>query len=492
MTAQKACEAVPAKLTVIRGGADAPAGDRPSALTPPAPPLPGPVELAGNMAEIYALSLLRDHPAEALADPHLETRIDRRTVFTLHDLLCELRNLPWFDTRSAAAAQDPLSSGEEGDAGHRRSLSRNGDGQLTLRTLLRSGVALEGPETGASALWREDATVAQAPRQPRPDETAPMSAWVAWCAGESGAGLRLPGLSVEPAPMTTPGTLARMLPAMPAARPFHNVALSALARGALPLALPAGGDLWTGARLFALMAEAERLASQMVQAQAASPDRASRPGVTAARMTLWLTRQEREIAPARAEYRAAAESLAEHAPRLLHWVSRANAARRGVRRKGMALFLPLAGVESLEYGPSDTAAHVIVAGALATLLKAVLYRQPADLHRIGSAVPAVAEVDRMVRDIARARVIAGACLPAEAFVEMRMGQAIALHLLRAALERDNRSLRLSLRDFDGRALVLQANPRHFGRGCATLRGDGQPIAWPQEGASPTAHLTQVV
>jgi ATP phosphoribosyltransferase regulatory subunit HisZ len=103
-----------------------------------------------------------------------------------------------------------------------------------------------------------------------------------------------------------------------------------------------------------------------------------------------------------------------------------------------------------------------------------------------------AEVDRLARDIARARVVGAACLPGEAHAHLRQGQALALALLRAALEADNRSARLVLRDFDGRALVLQANPRHAGRGLALLRADGVPIAWPQDRAPATAHLTRVV
>ncbi|QRF65499.1 bromoperoxidase [Ponticoccus alexandrii] len=490
MVGQKAKTGKRVALTVIRGGAPP---RTTGALRSPVPHRPGPVELAGDMAEIFALSLLRDHPARSLADPHVETRIDRRTRFTLHELLCELRNLPWFDARHMAEAMEPAaqSSGAEGDPGHRRSLHWNGDGQLTLRTLQRCGVALPEDETGASALWREDNAGVAGPCEAVPTGDAPMSAWVAWCAGQSGAGLRVPGLSPEPIVPETPGALADALPRIPAARPFHNAALAALARGALSVSAPSACDLWTGPRLFAVMAEAERHARRMAQEQVARLDRLSRPAVTAARMTLWLAREEREAAPAHAEYRAAAEMLAEHAPGLLHWVSRANAARRGLRRRGLALFLPLAGVRSLEHTPSDTAAHAVVAGALGTLLKAVLWHAPQPLHRIGAAAPAQ-EVDLLMRDIARARVMSAACLPSEAFADLRLGQAIALSVLREAMERDNRSARLAFRDLDGRALVLQAHPRHFGRGFAELRAEGQPVAWPQESAPPAAHLTQVV
>ncbi|WP_418593229.1 bromoperoxidase [Ponticoccus sp. (in: a-proteobacteria)] len=490
MVGQKAKAGTRVALRVIRGGAPPRST---GILRSPAPHRPGPVELAGEMAEVFALSLLRDHPASALADPHVETRIDRGTRFTLHELLCELRNLPWFDARQMAEAMQPAARppGPAGDPAHRRSLHWNRDGQLTLRTLQRCGVALTEDETRGSALWREDHAGEAAPPAAVPAGDAPMSDWVAWCAGQSGAGPRVAGLLPAPMVPETPGALADALPRIPAARPFHNAALAALARGALSVSAPSACDLWTGPRLFAVMAEAERHARRMAQEQAARLDRLSRPAVTAARMTLWLTREERDAAPAHAEYRAAAEMLAEQAPGLLHWVSRANAARRGLRRRGLALFLPLAGVHSLKHGPSDTAAHAVVAGALGTLLKAVLWHAPQPLHRIGAAAPAQ-EVDLLMRDIARARVMTAACLPSEAFADLRLGQAIALSVLREAMERDNRSARLTFRDLDGRALVLQAHPRHFGRGFAELRAEGQPVAWPQESTPPAAHLTQVV
>lgn len=494
MTGDRARTGAGIAFSVIRGGA----APRDVSITPdlrsPAPYHPGPVELAGEMAEIFALSLLRDHPAEALSDPHLETRIDRRTRFSLHELLCELRSLPWFDARCSVAIPLPASAvfGAASDSDHRRGLYWNSEGQLTLRSLQRCGVALRGEKTGCSALWQHDHAAAGAPPPIAvPAAEAPMSDWAAWCAGQSGAGLRMPGHSSDPKEQATPGALAEALPRIPAARPFHNATLAALARGALPVSAPTTCDLWTGPRLLAVMAQAEHHARRLAREQATCLERLPRPAVTAARMTLWLMREEREVAPVHAEYRVAAEILSEQAPRLLHWVSRANAARRGRRRPGHALFLPLADVRSLKHQPLDTAAHAIVAGALGTLMKAVLYRGPQAMQRIGSIAP-TPEVDLMVRDIARSRLIAGSCLPSEAFADLRLGQAIALQALRDIMERDNRSARLAFRDFDGRALVLQAHPRHFGRGFAELRADGQPVPWPQESAPPAAHLTQVV
>lgn len=486
------------RFTVIEGGR--PDGARPELAPPPAPRL-GAEELAAEMAEIFALSLLRDKPLPGLDDPHAQVRIDRATTFTLHELLCELRNLPWChagNSRSIGAASVPSSRAGLGDSGHRRTLRLNGDGQLTLRTLFRSGVRLDGDSAVLSGFWSADHSVAR----PRPPETCPtadmpMSVWVHWCARHSGAGLTVPGQSVPGLPYGDLGAMAGALPHLPVGRPFHNAALAALARGAEIASGLRETGLWNGPRLFALMAGAERRARRLAVEQAGRLDRLTRPAVTAARMTVWLAREEREATPNAPEYREAAEILAESAPRLLDWVSRANLERRGRRRcGGTSLFLPLAAAPALHDNPADCVAHLVVAGALATLLKATLGADdPAGLPMIGPSAPSGAlasEADRLVSNLALARVVTGGYYPAENARDIRLGQAIALHMLRDALEADNRSADLTFRDFDGQVVRVIAHPRCFGRGFAELRCNGRPEAWPQERAPAAAHLTQVV
>ena len=259
--------------------------------------------------------------------------------------------------------------------------------------------------------------------------------------------------------------------------------------------LPDGG-LWSGQRLLSLMAEAESLACRFALFRAGQPDRLPRPAVTAARMTVWLGREERGQAAQGSPYREAAEELAAAAPNLLHWVSRANRARRGPQRFDASLFLPLARPERQHLNPSDIAAHVIVAGALSTLIKACFdISRRTRLHRVGAHEPVLAledRVDRLASNIALLRCVSGGWFPAENHHDLRLGQAIALHLLRESLEQDNRSARLSLRDFDGRMIQICSHPRHFGRGHAELRSGGESIAWPQEAGHPGAHLTAVV
>ena len=478
-------------LKVIDGGG-ARIGPRHQAIVPEAPHLCV-SELAADMAENYALSLLRKRGLADLDDPHCAVWIDSATHFTLHELLCDLRSLAWFDqTRSL-----PEIAGDA-EAEQRRALRWNADGQLTLRTLFNCGVALRGTQTRVSRFWSGDhaGTVTDPVRRP-PAPDAPMSVWLDWCGRHSGATLQTPP---EREGAIDPGTLEDMsggLHETPAGRPFYNAALKALAhRAALDGGLALSEPMWRGPRLLALMAEAETRARRAALDLLMSRSRLARPAVTAARMTVWLAREERGNEPTNALYRAAADELAECAPNLLYWVSRDNGTLRGCQRFDTSLFLPLAEPERQAVPPSDCASHVVVAGAMATLLKAVFdTSRRAQIQMVGTMGPAQAlgeEADRMASNIALARIVSGGWHPAENIQQLRLGQAIALQVLRETLETDNRSATLDLTDFDDRPLRIEAHPRHFGRGFAQLRANGAAVPWPQEAAPPAAHLTAVV
>jgi hypothetical protein len=465
----------------------------------PAPPDLSAPELAADMAELFALGLVQDLRAEALRDPHCSVRIDGATRFTMHELLCELRNLSWFDARVplAGTGSDRSPDVQPGQMGasQRRALRCNADFQLTLETLLRGGVVLRGGGPVLSAFWDSDHMEPHPKPEPGvwPTEEATMSEWIGWCAGHSQAGLRLPWADVRPRQDPSLGDRAETLHRTPPARPFHNAALVALARGTdMAPGLP---GTWTGSRLFSLMAEGEALASRFARAQVSEKGRMPRPAVTAARMTVWLGSEEGVSVPESDTHRAAAEELVSAAPNLVHWVSRANRARRGPQRFEASLFLPLAGPERQHLTPSDLGAHAVVAGVLATLVKAVFdTSRRTQLQAVGQGGKVLAledQIDRLAANIGLMRCVTGGYFPAENIQDLRLGQAIALHLLRDRLEQDNRSAQMGLRDFDGKSLQLVSHPRRFGRGYAELRRDGEPIAWPQEAGHPAAHLTAV-
>ncbi len=469
-------------------------------MLPDAPDL-GAQELAAEMAEIFAMSLIAECHLSDLDNPHCVVQIDPATRFNLHELLCELRSLPWCDARTPAKDLGDLPATDDMDeAGHRRAARWNNESQLTLGTLFRSGVALTSGAAPLSGLFATDHAVgpAQGPL-PAPVSAAPLSLWSRWCAVHSGAGLGLPGRGASNADITTLSELAEHVFKAPPARAFHSATLASLAHGS-PFdpglnGLTGKAEGWTGGRLFALLAEAESRARWAALRRLARADRLSRPAVTAARMTVHLAREEQQSDAAEARYRGAADELALSAPNLLNWVSRANKAARSRQRFEHSLFLPL-GTAAETMHPSDTATHVVVAGALATLMKAVFdTSQPRHLRLASKADARMdlgQELDRLVANTALARVVTGAYFPAENHQDMRLGQAIALQVLRTAMEEDNRSASLTFRDFDGRILQLVSHPRQFGRGIAELRQGDVSLPWPQEATPPAAHLTAVV
>lgn len=500
MPRRKTKENVP--FTVITGGAGPTGADLADLPLPIAPQICA-SELAAQMAEMFAMGLVSGCGPNDLANPHCSVRIDRATRFNLHELLCELRSLPWCDSKTSPRAVAPsanTSPAHPSEADLRRAGVWNGAGEMTLATLFSAGINHGPGGLRLSQLFSTDRKVAE-PEGPitPPSADARLSQWVRWCARHSGAGLAIPGQDTSnPQPQTLAALTSRVC-TTPAARPFQSAALAALANGTaldpglVPHGLEAPG--WTGGRVFSLIAQAEIYARRAAMRRLTEADRLSRPAVTAARMTVHLAQEERHISAGDARYREAADQLVQFAPNLLSWVSKANAAARGAQRFEHSLFLPL-GAPAAAYHPSDAAAHVIVAGALATVMKAVFdTSRPSHLRladRASGRLDLAQELNLLAANYAMARVVSGGYLPAENHQDLRLGQSIGLQILRSALEQDNRSASVQLRGFDGDHLKVVCNPRSFGRGHAELHRDEQAQHWPQDRAKPAAHLTAVV
>lgn len=411
-------------------------------------------ELAAEMADLFALGLLQDVPFEKLGDAHHVVRIDPATRFTLHELLCELRSLGWHDAKTApfAAANCSLAM-QEGDS-HRRSIRWNGDGQLTLRTLYRGGVSLMG----------ESAVLAQS--MDRGAQTVSLSQLA---------------LDVFDA---APGSV------------FADEVRQALADGvafdAGLTSFPGAGEKWTNARLGTLLAQAHEKATRGGLAKLIDPRRMARPAVTAARMSVYLSRDDSVLSDDAQGLQSAADELAHSAPNLLQWMTRANQARRGTLRLPVSLFLPLEAPDALPLHPADAAAHCHVAGALGTLVKAIFDTGAGSrLAAVGQGLSLAQEMDRLMANVSLARAASGGYYPAENWQDLRCGQAIAVEMLRETLAEDNRSAELAFRDLDGRAIRLVAHPRQIGAGHVELYVDGTPKPWPQGDLRGT-HLTAVV
>ncbi len=487
-------------LHVIDGGLrpDTPAGLH---LQLPAAPRMGPAELAAELAELYAMALVRDLPFELMQDPHCEIWIDASTHFTLHELLCELRSLSWFNDQ-ALPVPGPVetvlcSRTVCGDADQRRGLRLNGDGQLTLRSLFRGVVAHRGPQIRLSTLHATDrANCAETEPCAAPEADAPMSRWLEWIERCSGASLALPGQGASQGEaLITPRALVGRLHASHPCRIYFNAALRLLGRRA-PLdpgleAIATPGVVSAQA-LLSMMAEcAERSYSAAMRMQGRA-DRLSRPSVTAARITALLAREDQPVG-GEGDLAACAEELAGKAPQLLHWVDRMNRAQGGVRRGRADLHLP----SLRDDQPSHRADHVakaVVAGALSTLLKAVFdSRRHARLRMVGSQGTGIdigAEADRLAADVALARSVSGNYFQSENYRDLRLGEAIACHVLRRRFEAQGQSLSLGFSNFDGQMVDLAVHPRGA-TGHATLRIEGRLAPWPMEAGRSGSHLAVV-
>ncbi|EPX79631.1 hypothetical protein [Salipiger mucosus] len=475
-------------------------------LSLPAPPDPGPAELAAEMAELYALSLVRDVPFAAMSDPHHAIWVDGATRFTLHELLCELRSLSWFDGPTPpTGAAVPVSAsrsraGTGGEAGHRRALRLNGDGQLTLRSLFRGPLAHGCPENTVSRLHAIRCDDPEACVPPRPSEDAPMSHWVEHLRAGTGAALTLPGLPGQGAPaLATPLALMAHLRGAHPSRAHFAAALACLARGTPfdPGLDRIGGPApMTAQQLLALMARTADRAAACALSQVGRRDRISRPDVHAARFTV-LQAHRPKLMAGRGEtpLEAAFEDLARGAPNLLHWIARRNAADGRSGRFDEVLLLPASGTGAPAPHRNDAATQVAIAGALSTVLKALFDTArpagPRPLHLAAGALDIAAEADRLAADIALARAASGGWFQAENHQDLRLGEALALQTLRAWIETTGDTLSLDFTDFDGRAVALSAQARATGHSHATLRIDGRLAPWPLEASRNGAHLEVV-
>ncbi|MBY6004845.1 bromoperoxidase [Salipiger bermudensis] len=490
----------PNGLRIIDGGLRPGAAANVQLQLPTAPRM-GPAELAAELAELYAMALVRDLPFALMQDPHCEIWIDASTRFTLHELLCELRSLSWFNDQ-ALPVPGPVetvlcSRAVCGDADHRRTLRLNGDGQLTLRSLFRGVVAHRGPTIRLSTLHATDhRSPSETEPCSAPEADAPMSRWLDYIERCSGASLAAPAPGdPQPEALITPRALAERLHGSHPCRIYFNAALRLLARQA-PLD-PGLEGIAPSARvsaqtLLSMMADCAERAFTAAMRMQGRADRLSRPGVTAARITALLASEDQPCG-SDGDIAACAEELAGKTPQLLHWVDRMNRAQGRTARGRSDLHLPSLRAD-LPPHRADHVAKVVVAGALSTLLKAVFdSRRHARLRMVGSSGSGIdigAEADRLAGDVALARSVTGSAYQAENFNDLRLGEAIACQVLRSRFEAQGQGLSMGFTNFDGRLVDLAVHA-HGGSGHATFRLDGRLAPWPMEASRNASHLAVV-
>lgn len=473
-------------------------------------------ELAAEMAVIYALSLLRDVAQSDLENPHHIVRVDARTSVSLHELLCELRSLPWLDRQAmpsfAEQFDDPARHTEQDDQHIRRASRWNEDGQLTLRMLLRGATRADrrGPLLSQlmpgleAAQTRSDRSDLDRVFETLPAPDAPAVIWQIW--------LNANRHETETPAGRVPTTLSDLAVAGHPASPGRAVLALGLTMASIVLKpVPAlSGRGWGRAELFPLMAEAILLARQASRAQAALADRMRRPAVLAARISLMTGRDT--VAPANstdAFSREVLEELRRFAPRLLTWVARRNAAD-GVGSIGSAvatdadprltpamrmrdnLMLPTLSRDDVILHPSDAQSQGIIAGACMTILKAV-YAGPSSSFRntartgkgaahVGSSPHMLPrrsglsdDLDKLASNLVLGRLVTGGYFHFENLTALRKGERIALALLSELVESGRAQGDLGIISFDGKSVRISARRRACGSVRAEILIDGCPV-----------------
>ena len=472
----------------------------------------GPSELAAEMAVIYALSLLREVPLAELENPHFNLRIDAQTSFSLHEMLCELRSLPWLDRHSIpylaprAEGSSTLTAGTEEI--ERRASRWNDDGQLTLRMLLRGmthgdtrgpllsqllpGLASSQPGTDGSGL--------DAAFEAMPSQRASVLTWQNWLDANREQAKALSGQAPE-----TLCDLAALGHLASPGRAAFALALSMAAKDMAPVSALSGRG-WAGAELMALIAEAVSLSTQAARAQAAQADRLRRPAVLAARISLMTGREDPAGNASEGVARQVLEELRRFAPRLLMWVHSRNGADGSgaisvadeqdtdprmspAMRMRENLMLPMTLRDDLPLHPSDAQAQGTVAGACVTILKAVYagpFSGPSGHSRAGTGGPTnnmmprrpglSADLDKLASNVVLGRLVTGGYFHFENLNALRKGERIAIALLSELVETREAQGDLGFFSFDRKCVRISARPQSNGVLRAEVLVDGCPVS----------------
>lgn len=524
MTAQRPVNTV--AFQVITGGQTRPANTT-NDLTPALPDAPrlDAQALAGDMAELFALALIRDLPLDWASDRSRDRghriRINDTLEFTLHDLLCEVHRLPWF-SRHAVPSGDVVAAGVlsppvQGVAGHRAvPLWQGGDGRSFLERLLAGRTAPgwrrpDQPDSGVSALLGECPGRDHDPLdRPAPSRCADLHQWRDWIGDMTGACLPC----FETARPVTPRDLAAQTHCRPHMQAAFGAALGLLGDGALfdPSLATTGPTGWSGPRLLALMAQAGDQAQALSAQMMARPGRMLRPGVVATRMTLMQAGEDMQTGPDTDCLHAALTLLNRHCPCLLTWIAALNTqtgtggfalpGRDGGRCDGWTplqfrevLMLPQVLYRGRGLHPGGAVGQTLLAGTMATLFKAVFASDPANGSAASLPAPGqnlTSACDSFAANLALGRMVTCGLYPSESRQSLDLGQILALQILRHALEQDGRPAALCLTGFDGQRIGLTA--RHYGPGNVRvdLNVNGVATLWPTVGGARRPGLSAVV
>ncbi|MGY9049140.1 hypothetical protein P775_23970 [Puniceibacterium antarcticum] len=511
----------PSPFTLVSGGQSGPDSARPKRLQGRVirrRPVLTSDALACEMAQIYALTLLRDIPFADLLDPQRDVRIDADTRFTLHDLQTQLCQLPWpsgqhVPQSAESSLLDLLALCIPGEADHPAPSAMPPDDrpqsppQTAFGSIL-SAFFHSAPPRAAGPTGGDLCVPGIA--DPRADDS--MSYWLRWIEACCGAKLPLPD---RPDPsrqrLHTPRDLAFQVHNRHSCQVYFSTALQLLSQGA-PAdsgALPVQrGRVWSAQRVLTLMLNGARSADS-VRLGLSRGGRFARPGVVAARWTLIAAGEDQRAGPETALERAALDRLRASAPRLLHWITQLNRVvgtgtcalpdAKGGAVDGWSpvafrenLMLPRLDQAGAALCPALGVGKAVLAGVQVTLLKALFAATCDDTGATLSHRHTLTyQLDRLAANMVLGRSIAGGFYGVENRNGLLHGQSLALSLLRDSLEDDGLPAILGLRNFDGQQVVLQARRSAPGAVRVSLQLDGAYARWPVDGDCPSPFLQPV-
>ncbi|MEM6727433.1 MAG: vanadium-dependent haloperoxidase [Pseudomonadota bacterium] len=391
---------------------------------PPAPAL-GSSELCAEMAEVYAMALMRDIPFSELNNP---AQIVEGST-TVGDIVAELASLPWLDPNGSPVSSELTKGGKFQkrltDQENRRRAARWQNGAYSIDALFRGSTegARKGPYLSqfmmqGTARRKEEGnprsrdkglisfgtqTIDQR-NQPDPAGIDYMVSWLEWLDVQNGANFKAVPVQDPPRFLTTLRDLAAYVHIDQLYQAYFNAALLLIGPGSAPKiarfdqGIPnndarenttrQGFATWGGPHLLDLLASVSSRGLKIVRRQKFQIHRRARPEVLAARLTLAHNGKRDALGAAGPRVKAMLDELTKRCPKLMAAIASRNAAvagnpaMRGLAPSGAQpttgidpnknLLLPMAFAEGSPMHPAYGAGHATVAGACVTVLKALL------------------------------------------------------------------------------------------------------------------------
>lgn len=486
----------------------------------PAPKL-GRSELCAEMATVYAMALTRDIPFDALQDPNTKiigiTQPNGDTV-KISDLVTELRKLSWFDPagkpvgyygsmltmheeRRRASSWESQAAGLTADVLFRGSTAGAKSGPYISQFMLLGTHDLSGPDfTGGDPRNGQIRYGLQSTSQAQlvPDTGDDyMTTWEDWLTVQQGRDFDQPA-HTETRRIHTPRDLAGYVHFDALYQAYLNACLIMLANN-VPVddgnpigprsENSTGFATWGGPHILSLVTEVATRGLRAARRTKFQVHRRARPEVIAARLAQVASGHTGPMDhAAKKQIKNMLEELeydfGANAPTpgtLLDWVNQHNLARNGAGTAAPMtdesnFLLPMAFIEGSPMHPAYGAGHATVAGACVTILKAffeverafsgsiaggdVVYTADAADNLVAGAPQTATlseELDKLAANISIGRNMAGVHYYSDYYDSLRMGERIAISVLREQMLTYHEPVRLSLRSFDGDRIVLCTN-----------------------------------